>query len=331
MNIVLLSLLFTCSFIITGLITPLLIKKMKKRGLVGKDMNKPGKPSVPELGGIAVWLGFSAAIMLSIFFYSYLSQPELNLTALLAGFSTIAIVGFLGLVDDLLGWRDGMRQWQHALVPMFAALPLMAININNPPFYIPLVGYVSLGVYYSLVLVPVGITGASNATNMLAGLNGLEAGLGILIISTLTLIAAMNNGIEAVVIGLALLGALAAFLYYNKFPARVFGGDSLTLMTGAGIATMAIIGNLEKIGILLMALYFVELFFKAKHRFQSECFGVPQKDGTLKADPRGGSLTQWVMRRGKFTETKVVLIILAMQALICLTVFLLSFFQKVYI
>jgi len=331
MNAVLLALLFLCSFITTALILPYFMKKIKKRGLVGKDMNKLGKPEVPELGGIAVWLGFSFAIMLSIFFYSYLSEPKLNLTVLLAGFSTIAMVGFLGLVDDLIGWRDGMRQWQHALVPMFAALPLMAININNPPFYIPFIGYVSLGIYYSLVLVPVGITGASNATNMLAGLNGLEAGLGILIIGTLSLIAALNNGVEAVVIGIALLGALAAFLYYNKFPARVFGGDSLTLMTGAGIAAISIIGNLEKIGILLMALFFVELFFKAKHRFQSECFGIPQKDGTLKADPKGGSLTQWVMRRGKFTETKIVLIILAMQALICLTVFLLSFFQKLYI
>ena len=94
---------------------------------------------------------------------------------------------------------------------------------------------------------------------------------------------------------------------------------------------MAIIGDLEKPGILLLALYFIELVLKARHRFQSECFGVPQKDGTLRADPRGGSITHWVMRRGAFTETKVVLIILSIQAVICITVFLLSFFQKVYI
>lgn len=331
MGLIALTLVFLCSLSITLVIMPFLIRKIARRGLVGIDMNKPHKPKVPELGGIGVWLGFSSAIMLAIFFYSYLNSFEIDLTILLAGFSTIVIVGFLGLVDDLIGWKNGMRQWQHALVPMFAALPLMAININNPPFFIPFIGYIGFGIYYSLILVPIGITGASNATNMLAGFNGLEAGLGILIIGTLTAIASYSGGAEAVIIGIALLGALLGFLYFNWFPARVFGGDSLTLMTGAGIATISIIGDLEKLGILLMALFFVELFFKARHRFQSECFGIPQKDGTLKPDPRGGSLTHWIMRRGKFTETRVVLIILCLQAIICLTVFMLSYFQKIYI
>jgi len=331
MDLVSMAAIFSLSFAVCFAVVPILMKRMGKRGLVGIDMNKIHKPKIPELGGIAVWLGFSAGIMLSIFFYSYFAYNGLNLTILLAGFSTIAIVGFLGLVDDLIGWRKGMRQWQHALVPMFAALPLMALNINNPAFYIPFIGYVGLGVYYSLLLVPIGITGASNATNMLAGFNGLEAGLGILIIGTLTALAVTTGATEAVIIGVALLGALFAFLYFNKFPSKVFGGDSLTLMTGAGIAAMAIIGDLEKLGILLLALFFVELVFKARHKFQSECFGIPQKNGTLKADPRGGSLTQWVMRQGKFTETKVVLIILSMQAIICLIVFFLSFFKLVYI
>ncbi len=283
------------------------------------------------MGGIAVWLGFSAAIMLSIFFYSYTNSFELNLTILLAGFSTIAMVGFLGLVDDLIGWKNGMRQYQHALIPMFAALPLMAINIDAEPFFIPFIGYVGFGIYYSLVLVPIGITGASNATNMLAGLNGLEAGLGFLIIGTMAALAFLSGSMEAAIIGISLLGALLGFLYFNRFPAKLFGGDSLTLMAGAGIAAIAIIGDLEKIGILLMALFFAELVFKARHKFQSESFGLPQKNGALKPDPKGGSLTHWVMRRGKFTEPRVVLIILAMQAVICLTVFLLSFFQLVYI
>lgn len=322
---------FFSSLLVTIAVMPFLIKKMRERSLLGIDMNKLGKPKVPELGGIAVWLGFSFGIMLSIFFYSYLNHFDIDLTTLLAGFSTIVIVGFLGLVDDLVGWKRGMRQWQHALVPMFAALPLMAININNPPFYIPFIGYIGFGIYYSLILVPIGITGASNATNMLAGFNGLEAGLGILIIGTLTAIASYSGGTEAVIIGIGLLGALFGFIYFNWFPARVFGGDSLTLMTGAGIATISIIGDLEKLGILLMALFFVELFFKARHRFQSECFGIPGKNGVLKPDPKGGSLTHWVMRRGAFTETKVVLIILGLQAIICLTVFMLSYFQILFI
>ncbi len=329
---------FVAAFLAADAMLPFLIRRMALRGLVGIDLNKLGKPKVSEMGGIAVMLGSSFGIMVAIFAFTYLRLIELNLTLLLAALSTVLLVGFLGMVDDIIGWKQGIRQWQHALVPLFAALPLMAVKVNNPPmvlpfigmlpaeFYIPFFGMVSFGLFYSLVLVPIGITGASNSFNMLAGFNGLEAGLGILGASTLLFISYADllrgyGSSEAIILLAAIIGALLAFLRYNRFPARVFGGDSLTLMVGASIAAASIIGNMEKIGIMVMAIFFVELAFKAKHRFQSECFGIPQSDGTLKADPRGGSLTQWVMRRGRFTEPLVVGIILAMQAAVCIAVF----------
>lgn len=321
------------AFLVTYLITPFLAKKLEVRGLVGIDMNKASKPKVSEMGGIAVMLGFSFGITTAIFLFSYLSLIQINLTVLLAGFSTILLVGFLGMVDDLIGWKQGIRQWQHALVPLFAALPLMAIKINNPPmvlpfigllppeFILPVFGAVSFGILYSLVLVPLGVTGASNAFNMLAGLNGLEAGLGIICSATLFAVSYLDlsagyGSVEAIIMLAAIIGALLAFFLFNRYPAKIFGGDSLTLMVGASIGSAAIIGNMEKIGVIVMLLFFIELAFKARHRFKSECFGMPQDDGTLKADPKGGSLTQWVMRRGRFTEKQVVSIILGMQLVV---------------
>jgi UDP-N-acetylglucosamine--dolichyl-phosphate N-acetylglucosaminephosphotransferase len=311
---------------------------MKRRGLVGKDMNKLDKPDVPELGGIGVWAGLNAGIISAIFTSTYLGLIEINLTVLLAGYSTVLIIAFIGIIDDLIGWKKGLRQWQHALTPLLAALPLMAIKISNPPIRIPLFGFVpadylipgiglvSFGLIYSLIFVPIGITGASNATNMLAGMNGLEAGLGAIIAATLSVVLLAQGKIEPLILSVALLFSLIAFLIYNKYPAKVFGGDSLTLMIGATIAAIVILGDLEKVGIMLMALFFIELVFKAKHKFQSENYGIPQKDGTLKADPRGGSLTQWVMRRGRFTEKQVTGIILGAQALISgLVLFLVKF------
>jgi UDP-N-acetylglucosamine--dolichyl-phosphate N-acetylglucosaminephosphotransferase len=175
--------------------------------------------------------------------------------------------------------------------------------------------------------VPIGITGASNAFNMLAGLNGLEAGLGIISLATILLISFFRLEIEAIILTVAMIAALLAFLRYNWYPAKVFPGDSLTLMVGATLASAVIIGDMEKFGLIIIAIFFVELIYKAKHRFQSENFGIPQKDGTLKADPRGGSLTHWVMRRGNFTEKQVVLIIWGMQAIVCIFVLLMFFFR----
>ncbi|HIH33180.1 MAG TPA: glycosyl transferase family 4 [Candidatus Diapherotrites archaeon] len=313
--------LMAVSALVVFWITPRLIKHLKARGLVGKDMNKLGRPEVAEMGGIAVLLGFIAAMLVSIFFHSYLKTPEgLSLVSILGAFLTVAVIGLIGVIDDLIGWNKGIRQWQHALFPLFAALPLMALSIGQTTMGIPLLGDVELGILYSLIIIPIGITCAANASNMLAGLNGLEAGLGAIISATILAIALLSGKTEAAIITASLLGALLAFLYFNWHPARIFPGDSLTLAIGAAVASAVIVGDLEKYGVMLFGLYFIELAIKAKHKFQSQCFGIPQKDGTLKADPRGGSLTQWIMRRGRFTEKQVVIILLAIQAIIALIV-----------
>ncbi|VVB99454.1 Phospho-N-acetylmuramoyl-pentapeptide-transferase [uncultured archaeon] len=318
---------FLSAFFLTYFVTPVMIRKMLKRGITGKDMNKAEKPEVAEMGGISIMLGLSLGIIMAIFISTYTGLIGLDLKILLASFLTILLVGFIGIVDDLIGWRKGIRQWQHALFPLFAALPLMAVNAGTNTMMVPFFGQVHFGLLYSLLLVPIAITGASNAFNMLAGFNGLEAGLGIIIVSTLSLIAFIYGKPEALIIGIAIIGALIAFLRYNWFPAKVFGGDSLTLMIGAGIATISIVGNMEKLGLAIIALHWVELGFKAKHNFQSQCFGIPDKHGFLSPAPQGGSLTHIIMALRPMTEKQVVFTILGMQAVVSVIVFVLFYYK----
>ena len=203
-----LFLVFITSFLLTYLVTPVLIRKMLRRGLVGADMNKIEKPKIAELGGIAPLLGLSLGIIVSIFFAVYAGYLQMSLIIIFASFLTILLVGFIGVIDDLIGWKSGIRQWQHALFPVFAALPLMAVQAGTDYLILPFLGATSIGILYSLILVPLGITGASNAFNMLAGFNGLEAGLGLLIISTLSFIALLSGKTEALIIGVAVIAAL---------------------------------------------------------------------------------------------------------------------------
>ena len=319
------------SFLLTFYTTPLLIRAMGNRNIVGIDMNKYDKRKIPELGGIGVWFGFCFGMITIIFLTSYVGLIQFDLISLLASFSTILMIALIGVFDDLIGWKTGIRQWQHALLPIFAALPLMAININNPAIKVPLFGLIDFGIIYSAILVPIGITGAANATNMLGGLNGLEAGLGAIITLTLGCIALICGKPEAAILCFLMLASLLAFLIFNWYPARIFGGDSLTLMIGATIGAAAIIGDLEKIGILLMVIYFIELLIKGKHKFKSECFGIPQADGTLMTNPAGGSLTHFVMKQGRFTEKQVVLILLVVQLLISIAVISASLLNIIYI
>ncbi len=312
-------LVFLASFLATRTALPFFIQRMHVRGMIGKDMNKPGKPEVAEMGGTMVLLGFVFAVMVALFVHSYANAfPGLDLLAVLAAMLTIVLVGILGIVDDLVGWKKGIRQYQHAIVPLFAALPLMVLptTIGNTGVDVPFFGFVNFGIFYALILIPLAVTGASNATNMLAGLNGLEAGMGLLNAFALLLVGIILGEMEVVVIMLSMIGAILAFMKFNWFPAKIFPGDSFTLMTGAAIASASIIGNMEKIGLMLFALYFVELLLKARTKMQAESFGVLQEDGTLQSPARLGSLTHWVMRRGKFTEKQVVLILLTIQGVV---------------
>ncbi|MFA5930725.1 MAG: glycosyltransferase 4 family protein [archaeon] len=310
------------------LIMPPFIKRMHDQGFSGKDMNKFNKPQVAELGGVVVFLGFSLGIFGAIFIATYLKLFTIELSLLLAGFCTIAMICFIGFIDDIIGWKRGIRQWQHALFPILAALPLMAIAAGQTTMNLPFLGTIDFGIYYALIIIPIGITGASNAFNMLAGFNGLEAGQGIILTTTLTIVALLSGQTTAAILGLTMIGALIAFLKFNWFPAKIFGGDSLTLMVGANLAIMSIIGNMETIGVLIFGLFFIEFFIKAKHKFQSECFGIPNKKGELSANPKGGSLTQIIMKlgNGKLTEDKVTLTIIGIQVLICISA--LAFYLK---
>jgi UDP-N-acetylglucosamine--dolichyl-phosphate N-acetylglucosaminephosphotransferase len=297
---------------------------MHLQGYLGKDMNKYNKPKVAELGGAVVFLGYSFGIFGAIFLATYMNAFKIDLSFLLAGFCTIAMICFVGLIDDIIGWKKGIRQWQHALFPIIAALPLMAIKAGETTMNLPIIGGIDLGIFYALLIIPIGVTGASNAFNMLAGFNGLEAGQGIILTLTLTIIALLSGQITAALLGIAMIGALIAFLRFNWFPAKIFGGDSLTLMVGANLAVMSILGNMESVGVIIIGLFAIEFIIKAKHAFQSECFGTPNKNGQLRANPSGGSFTQIVMKwgKGKLTEPQVTLIILAIQAIICIAVLL---------
>ncbi len=310
--------LVACAIVL--LATPRIIERMRLQNFVAPDMNKPKKPLVAELGGTAIFFGFACATIVAIFWHSFVEPFQINLTLLLAGFSTILLIAFIGIFDDLIGWKKGIRQYQHALFPVFAALPLMAVKAGTTIVSLPVLGPVDLGILYAIVLIPLGVTGAANATNMLAGLNGLEAGLGSILTGTMLILSILTNQIEAAIISAAMLGALIGFLRFNWFPARIFPGDATTLMIGGSVAVVSILGNMEKLGLLLFALFFVELALKAASKFQGESFGTPQADGSLAPPKQKSSLTHVVMGFGKFSEPQVSLILIGVQVIISIGV-----------
>lgn len=337
---ILLSILF--SFFITFLFTPKLIIFLKKIKLTGLDVHKKEKPNIAEMGGPAILVGFLSGVFLFIWIKIFLYGTLLNLVEIFAGITTILIITLIGIFDDLSGLikifkndyygnkRIGLKQWQKPLLTLGAAIPLMAIMAGDSSIVLPIIGNTDIGIIYPLILIPIGIVGASNAINMLAGFNGLEAGLGIIILSALGVYSYLFNEFGASIIAFTLVAALLAFLRYNWYPAKIMPGDSLSYMIGASIAVVAIIGNIEKFALLCFIPWFLEFILKIRSGFKAENFGILQEDGTLKAPyKKTYSLTHFVMKRGKFTEKQIVLILIGIEIIFVALAFL-SFIFRIF-
>jgi UDP-N-acetylglucosamine--dolichyl-phosphate N-acetylglucosaminephosphotransferase len=315
---------FFVSLVSALIITPKLRRMFLDRKIVGRDVHKTYFKNVAEMGGIPIVLGFSFGTFTFVAMMTFLNEEAmLSWTPLFGAICSIFLVFVIGVMDDLLDirWRT------KAFLPLIAAIPLMAVKAGTTVMNIPAIGQVDFGVWYALLLVPIGFTGATNAVNMLAGYNGLEAGLSALIMGTLLAIAYKAGAWDAVVLLAVMLGVMLAFLVYNWFPAKIFPGDSGTLPMGAVIASAVILGNMERAGMLLFGLYFINLgllfmrMFKKKKQVK---FGGVGKDGVLTA-PHPYNLHYFMIRLMRPTERGLVVTILALQVVICAAVLIMTF------
>ncbi len=273
------------SFLFTIFFIPKWIKRAKQFGLVGKDMNKYDKPEVAEAGGIVVIFGVLAGILFFMFLDTFFLKTGVNEALVFAALLTVLLAGFLGFIDDVLGWKKGLKRWQKPILTIPMAIPLMVINAGQSTMNIPILGSIDFGIIYPLVIVPIGIVGAANGFNMLAGFNGLEAGMGAIALGALGTVNLLKGDIWLAAIAFAAVASLLAFLVFNWNPAKIFPGDSLTYGIGALIAVIAILGNMEKIGLILFIPFIIDalmsLLPEARGNRKVEAFGRVNRDSSL--------------------------------------------------
>lgn len=311
--------MFLMAFIITFLFTPLLIKKLKERGIVGKDMHKPDKPEVADSGGLAVILGVVVAILIAIAHSTFIGNG-LDLVPLMAGIITLLIIEFIGIYDDLFKIPQAVK----AFLPMLAAIPLMAIAAGTTTMGIPFLGVIDFGIFYAVLLIPLGITVTSNLTNMLAGFNGSEVGIGIVIFFVMSLLFFSAGKIEPLIICLAMLGALLGLLAFNWYPAKIFPGDATTFLIGGALATVVIIGDFESAGAILVIPHVFDFFIKAVNKFPKS-FAI-FKDGKLYAPEKPRGLADVLLKVfNGLTEVQLSVLLIGIQAFFGLIVLIMYF------
>lgn len=271
------------SFLVPLFLMPFWIKKARSIGLLWEDMNKYNSGKVAGSGGVIVVLGFVIGVLLFVGYHVFVFGNSLSmLVELFALLSVVLLLSGVGIVDDLFGWQHGgLSRRSRIILCAMAAIPLMAIHAGDSVIELPFFGIVNLDFFYPLVIIPLGIVGATTTFNFLAGFNGLEAGQGILLLGASAIVAYFIGVPWLAVVLLCMIVALAAFLLFNFSPASVFPGDSLTYAVGGLIAMACIIGNFEKIAVFFFIPYIIEFGLKLRGKLQKHSFGKPLRDGTL--------------------------------------------------
>lgn len=205
------------------------------------DRRKHATP-VPRLGGIAVFVGSLAALTLVAMVSEQPFWYSLENWALLAATAVLFVVG---LLDDLRGVSPAAK-----LVVQGAAALLVALS--GPPIDIVrlIPGYdFSLG-HLAVPVMVLWLVGVSNAYNLIDGLDGLAGGVGVIALTAISAAALILGNFTLPVMCIALLGALLGFLKYNRPPARIFLGDSGSLVVGFLLALFAVKGATRSDGIM---------------------------------------------------------------------------------
>ena len=243
MNTIQLTLLTSLiGFILVLLLEPYWMKFMKQKGKTGIDIHKTSKPVVPEIGGFIPVIIFIVIILVNALFTN---DPNLQLQLLILAFST-SIALLVGIYDDLKT-LNALAKPALLIIPAF---PLIIFQTYSPHPLFPFIGQTRLTLVY-LFLLPFVVTVPANAMNMIDVLNGSMSGTAIIIslsvlIGGLIIFPYPSKEANILLFTLIpLIAVLLGFYYYNKYPAKVFSGDTGSLSVGAILGLIAVLGRVE--------------------------------------------------------------------------------------
>jgi len=216
------------AFVVTLIAIPPIISLIKKFNLYDlPDAHKEHSSPIPTMGGIAIITGMMTAL--------FLWFPFNNEMAQISFFFSVTVLFGLGIMDDL---KNLSARYKFIIQTGLAALiALSGIRISS---FDGLFGIneLSLSAQYSFTLLT--IVGITNAFNLIDGIDGLAGGLGFMSLVTLGIFLTISGDVNTALIAFALAGGILAFLYFNFNPAKIFMGDTGSLVLGFVVAVLSI-------------------------------------------------------------------------------------------
>jgi UDP-GlcNAc:undecaprenyl-phosphate/decaprenyl-phosphate GlcNAc-1-phosphate transferase len=192
------------------------------------DERKVHRQTTPRIGGIAIFM----ALLFSTLVYDEMGR---EVRGILAGG---LIIFFTGLIDDLYGLSP-RRKFAGEIGATLIAMGVGGLYITNLGNLFGF-GAVILPWWLAVPFTLFAVVGVINALNLIDGLDGLAGGVSVIALSTFFLLALIDDNYPVMALCAALLGALLGFLKYNFYPARIFMGDTGSLVVGFLLAFLAI-------------------------------------------------------------------------------------------
>ncbi|MEW5796860.1 MAG: MraY family glycosyltransferase [Candidatus Zixiibacteriota bacterium] len=217
-----------------SLMTPA-IRLADRHGFVDRPgRHKRHHRPVPNVGGVVLFFSLWPAVATC----SFLSPALLAGTksSLLYVFSGALVVFLVGLADDL----KPLSAWSKLAAQTAAGLILYLGGLAINPVTIPFAGSYDIG-SMSVIITIIWVVMLTNAINLIDGLDGLAAGVSLIACVTLVTIGTLHYAESAVLFANALIGFLAVFLFFNRFPAKIFLGDCGSLQIGYYFAVVSLL------------------------------------------------------------------------------------------
>lgn len=220
---------FITAFTLTYLAIPSIISVAKKKGLVDMPGERRSHSEItPSLGGIGIFAGMIFSIILWTPF-NYFGDLQYILCAFI-------IIFLIGAKDDI----DPMDPGRKFLGQLFAAgILVWKANVKLTSLY-GIFGIYTIPEPLSILLSIFTILVIINAFNLIDGINGLSGGLGTLISVVLGTWFFLIDRLEIAIVAFSLAGSLIAFLKFNVTPAKIFMGDTGSLLLGLVCSILAI-------------------------------------------------------------------------------------------
>ena len=217
----------TLAFLVVLFGMPTLIMVAKRKHLVDEpsEARKLHHRSVPTVGGVML---FAATIFSSLVAFSFSDSFGWTSMRWLAVLGSTVPIFFMGLKDDIMGIGAGKKLMVHLAVGFFL-VAFLDLRIDN---FDGLFGLWELPKWISVLFSLFVYVVVVNSINLIDGIDGLAGGFGLVAMGAFALWAHWTGDVMSAIVATSLVGALAGFLLFNLHPAKIFMGDSGSLLIG---------------------------------------------------------------------------------------------------